>query len=97
LLVEKHQYALSVNKSYRAVLVVVKGLLVTEGLDPATDAETFQEFDQRLACKGIVPVTYKNLGAQVGDLGSKDATAEAATEKMAFAKRFLAVCRAATE
>ena len=50
-----------------------------------------------LASKGIVPATYKNLGAQVGDLGSKDATAEAATEKMAFAKRFLAVCRAATE
>ena len=97
LLVEKHQYALSVNKSYRAVLAAAKGLLVTEGIDPATDAETFQEFDLRLASKGIVPATYKNLGAQVGDLGSKDATAEAATEKMAFAKRFVAVCRAATE
>ncbi len=97
LLVEKHQYALSVSKSYRAVLAAAKGLLVTEGLDPATDAETFQEFDVRLASKGIVPATYNNLGAQVGDLGSKDATAEAATEKMAFAKRFLSVCRAATE
>lgn len=97
LLVEKHQYALSVSKSYRAVLAAAKALLVTEGLDPATDAETFQEFDLRLASKGIVPGTYKNLGAQVGDLGSKDATVEAATEKMAFAKRFLDVCRAATE
>jgi sulfite reductase (ferredoxin) len=97
LLVEKHQYALSVNKSYRAVLAAAKGLLVTEGLDPATDAETFQEFDLRLASKGIVPATYKHLGAQVGDLGSKDATAETATEKMAFAKQFLVVCRAATE
>jgi sulfite reductase (ferredoxin) len=97
LLVEKHQYALSVNKSYRAVLAAAKGLLVTEGLDPATDAETFQEFDQRLASKGVVPANYANLGAQVGDLGSKDATAAEATEKMAFAKRFLAVCRAATE
>ena len=97
LLVEKHQYALSVNKSYRAVLAAAKGLLVTEGLDPATDAETFQEFDLRLASKGIVPATYKHLGAQVGDLGSKDATAETATEKMAFAKQFLVICRAATE
>jgi sulfite reductase (ferredoxin) len=97
LLVEKHQYALSVNKSYRAVLAAAKALLVTEGLDPATDADTFQEFDLRLASKGIVPPTYKNLGAQVGDLGSKDATVGAATEKMAFAKRFLDVCRAATE
>ncbi|WHZ17415.1 MAG: Ferredoxin--sulfite reductase [Nitrospira sp.] len=97
LLVEKHQYALSVNKSYRAVLAAAKALLVTEGLDPATDAETFQEFDLRLASKGIVPATYKNLGTQVGDLGSKDATVDAATEKMAFAKRFLDVCRAATE
>ncbi len=97
LLVEKHQYALSVNKSYRAVLAAAKALLVTEGIDPATDADTFQEFDVRLANKGIVPATYKNLGAQVGDLGSKDATAGAATEKMAFAKQFLVVCRAATE
>lgn len=97
LLVEKHQYALSVNKSYRAVLAAAKALLVTEGLDPATDADTFQEFDLRLASKGIVPPTYKNLGVQVGDLGSKDATVGAATEKMAFAKRFLDVCRAATE
>ncbi len=97
LLVEKHQYALSVNKSYRAVLAAAKALLVTEGLDPATDAETFQEFDLRLANKGIVPATYKSLGAQVGDLGSKDATADAATEKMGFARQFLAVCRAATE
>jgi sulfite reductase (ferredoxin) len=54
LLVEKHQYALSVNKSYRAVLAAAKGLLVTEGIDPATDAETFQEFDLRLASKGVV-------------------------------------------
>ncbi|WHZ23536.1 MAG: Ferredoxin--sulfite reductase [Nitrospira sp.] len=97
LLVEKHQFALSVNKSYRAVLAAAKALLVTEGLDPATDAETFQEFDLRLASKGIVPATYKKLGMQVGDLGSKDATADAATEKMAFAKRFLDACRAATE
>ncbi len=34
---------------------------------------------------------------KVGDLGSKDATAGAATEKMAFAKQFLVVCRTATE
>ncbi|MCE3223263.1 MAG: putative Sulfite reductase, contains SirA-like domain (modular protein) [Nitrospira sp.] len=97
LLVEKHQYALSVNKSYRAVLAAAKALLVTEGIDPATDADTFQEFDQRLANKGSVPAMYQKLGAQVGDLGSKDATAGAANEKMAFAKQFLAVCRAATE
>ncbi len=97
LLVEEHQYALSVNKSYRAVLAAAKALLVTEGLDPATDAETFQEFDLRLASKGIVPATYMNLGQQVGDLGSKDATVGEATERMSFAKRFLEVCRAATE
>ncbi|MDP9133011.1 MAG: sulfurtransferase TusA family protein, partial [Nitrospirota bacterium] len=97
LLVEKHQYALSVNKSYRAVLAAAKALLVTEGIDPATDADTFQEFDLRLANKGIVPAMYKGLGAQVGDLGSKDATADAATERMAFARQFIAVCRTATE
>ena len=57
LLVDKHQYSVSVNKSYRAVLAAAKALLVTEGLDPATDAEIFQEFERRMAHKGIVPAT----------------------------------------
>ncbi|MFO0731710.1 MAG: HEPN domain-containing protein [Nitrospiraceae bacterium] len=42
LLVDKHQSAVSVNKSYRAVLAAAKALLVTEGVDPATDSETFR-------------------------------------------------------
>ncbi len=75
LLVDKHQYSVSVNKSYRAVLAAAKALLMTEGLDPASDAETFQEFERRLAHKGIVPVMYRNLGTLVGDLGPKDTTA----------------------
>jgi sulfite reductase (ferredoxin) len=97
LLVEKHQYSVSVNKSYRAVLAAAKALLVTEGLDPATDAEVFQEFERRLAPKGIVPSMYRDLGKQVGDLGPKDTTAQSAQEKMAFAKSFVDACRAATE
>jgi sulfite reductase (ferredoxin) len=97
LLVEKHQYAVSVNKSYRAVLAAAKALLVTEGLDPATDAEVFQEFERRLVPKGVVPPIYKDLGKQVGDLGPKDTTARSAQEKMAFAKGFVDACREATE
>ncbi|MEQ1847367.1 MAG: HEPN domain-containing protein, partial [Nitrospira sp.] len=38
LLVEKHQYSVSVNKSYRAVLAAAKAMLVTEGLEPSTDS-----------------------------------------------------------
>jgi sulfite reductase (ferredoxin) len=97
LLVDKHQYSVSVNKSYRAVLAAAKALLVTEGLDPATDADTFQEFERRLAHKGIVPAMYRNLGTLVGDLGPKDTTARSAEDKMAFAKAFVEACRAATE
>ncbi len=97
LLVDKHQYSVSVNKSYRAVLAAAKALLVTEGLDPSTDAEIFLEFERRLAHKGIVPPTYRELGKQVGDLGPKETTAESARAKMAFAKGFLDACRAATE
>jgi sulfite reductase (ferredoxin) len=97
LLVEKHQYSVSVNKSYRAVLAAAKALLVTEGLDPATDAEVFQEFERRLAPKGVVPAVYNNLIKQVGDLGPKDTTAQTAQAKMAFAKGFVDACRAATE
>ncbi|WP_447600022.1 sulfurtransferase TusA family protein [Nitrospira sp. Nam80] len=97
LLIDKHQYAVSVNKSYRAILSAAKALLVTEGIDPATDAETLQQFEQRLAAKGAVPAVYRNLGEQIGDLGPKETTGTAAAAKMAFAKEFLNVCRTATE
>ncbi|MBD0315177.1 MAG: sulfurtransferase TusA family protein [Nitrospiraceae bacterium] len=97
LLVDKHQYSVSVNKSYRAVLAAAKALLVTEGVDPATDADTFHEFDRRLADRGIVPSMYRNLGSLVGDLGPKDTTAKSAQDKMAFARSFVEACRAATE
>lgn len=97
ILVEKHQYSVSVNKSYRAVLAAAKAMLVTEGLDPSTDSEIFLEFEQRLAAKGVVPATYRNLGKQVGDLGPKDTTAQSALAKMEFAKGFVEACRAATE
>lgn len=97
LLAEKHQYSVSVNKAYRAVLAAAKALLVTEGLDPATDAETFLEFERRLGQHSIVPARYKNLGTQAGDLGQKDSSPEFAHAKIAFARGFVEVCRAATE
>jgi sulfite reductase (ferredoxin) len=97
LLVEKHQYSVSVNKSYRAVLAAAKALLVTEGLEPSTDSETFGEFDNRIAQKGMVPAKYRELSKTVGDLGPKETSEESAREKMVFAKGFVDACRAATE
>ncbi|MFZ1802944.1 MAG: sulfurtransferase TusA family protein [Nitrospira sp.] len=97
LLVEKHQYSVSVNKSYRAVLAAAKAMLVTEGLEPSTDSETFIEFDSRIAQKEVIPAQYRELNKKVGDLGPKETTAESAREKMAFAKGFVEACRAATE
>jgi sulfite reductase (ferredoxin) len=97
LLADNHQNAMSVNKSYRAVLAAAKALLVTEGLEPSTDSETFVEFDSRIAQKGVVPAIYRDLNKKVGDLGPKETTAESAREKMAFAKGFVDACRAATD
>ena len=97
LLVQNHQYSVSVNKSYRAVLAAAKALLVTEGLEPSTDSETFSEFDSRIAQKGVVPPIYRELNKKVGDLGPKETSAESAGEKMAFAKGFVDACRIATD
>lgn len=94
---DKHQYPVAVNKAYRAVLAGVKALLVTEGIEPSTDTETFQEFEQRLAGRGVVPATYSNLSAQCADLGTKDATAEFVSKWFQFAKGFVEACRNATE
>jgi sulfite reductase (ferredoxin) len=87
----------SVNKSYRAVLAAAKALLVTEGIEPSTDSDTFVEFDSRIAQKGVVPGIYRELSRKVGDLGPKDTTAESAREKMAFAKGFVDACRVAAD
>jgi sulfite reductase (ferredoxin) len=97
LLAEKHQYAVSVNKAYRAVLAGAKALLVTEGIDPATDAETILEFEKRLSDRPIVPAQFCHLGAQIGDLGPKETTAEFAQAKITFARSFVAACKEATE
>lgn len=97
LLLAKHQYAMSVNKAYRAILAGAKALLVTEGLDPATDAETFSEFEHRLVAKGVVPASYRNLAAQFGDLGPKEPTQAFAEAKMDFAREFVLVCKKAID
>lgn len=97
LLVGKQQFSVSVNKSYRAVVAGAKALLVTEGLDPATDEETFSEFETRFAHKGILPASYHDVRVQVGDLGPKDSTEAFARQKMSYARGFVDACRTATE
>lgn len=94
---EKHQHAFAVNKAYRAVLAAAKALLVTEGIDPATDAETFAEFERCFAGKGAIPPEYRRLGDQLGDLGPKEVTTEWVQAKITFARGFVEVCRRATE
>lgn len=95
---EKHQFGFAVNKAYRAVVAAAKALLVTEGIDPNTDADTIAEFE-RMAAKqpNIVPAQYQQLGVQVGDLGPKDATASFTQAKISFAREFVEACRTATE
>lgn len=97
MLAEKHQHAIAVNKAYRAVVAAARALLVTEGLDPATDADTFAEFESRFARNGKVPAAYRNLAAHIGDLGPKDASPEFVRNKIVFARDFVEACRAASE
>lgn len=98
LLAEKHQFAMAINKAYRAVVAGAKALLVTEGIDPNTDADTLAEFDQFAATKnGLIPEAYRNIASKTGDLGTKDSNAEFTQDKMAFAKGFVDICRQLTE
>ena len=98
ILAEKHQYAMAINKSYRAVVAGAKALLVTEGIDPNTDADTLAEFDQFADQQnGFIPQTYRGLARTVSDLGTKDNSAEFTNQKMAFAKGFVEHCRKLTE
>jgi sulfite reductase (ferredoxin) len=93
----REQHAMAVNKAYRAVLAAAKAVLVTEGIDPNTDAETFIEFERRVGEKRRVPTAYTTPASQIGDLGPKDTTAVFADAKLAYAKGFVDACRTLTE
>jgi sulfite reductase (ferredoxin) len=97
ILVGKHQYAMAINKAYRAVVAGAKAILVTEGIDPNTDADTLLEFDNMIQAKGLLPVQYHNVATKFGDLGTKDASADFTQGKIDFAKGFVDVCRTVTE
>jgi sulfite reductase (ferredoxin) len=97
LLEGKAQHGAAVNKAYRAVLAAAKAVLVTEGIDPNTDAETFVEFERRFGAPGRTPSAYARPTAGIGDLGPKETTAAFAAEKIAYAKGFVEACRTLTE
>ncbi len=96
-LVQSQQYAMTVNKAYRAVLAGAKALLVTEGVEPATDLQTFEECDARLIKPGVLPATFSEHLSIIRDLGDKSPTAAFAEEKIRVAKVFVEACRAASE
>ncbi len=97
LLADKHQFAIAINKAYRAVVAGAKAILVTEGLDPNTDADTLAEFDKLIRAKKLLPETYYDVEAKFGDLGTKDASAEFTQKKIVFTKGFIDVCRQVTD
>ena len=97
ILVEKHQYAMAINKAYRAVVAGAKAILVTEGIDPNTDADTLMEFDDMIRSKGLLPAEYHNVAEKFGDLGTKNASANFTQGKLTFAKGFVDICRTVTE
>ena len=98
ILAGKHQYAMAINKAYRAVVAGAKALLVTEGIDPNTDADTLAEFDQFADRQnGLIPQTYRGMARSISDLGTKDNSPEFTSRKMDFAKGFVDVCRKLTE
>ncbi|GJL54558.1 MAG: hypothetical protein NPIRA02_16900 [Nitrospirales bacterium] len=97
LLAEKHQYGIATNKAYRAVVAGAKAILVTEGMDPNTDADTLAEYDRLVTAKGLMPETYRNLTAHLDDLGSKGSSTEFLQRNLDFARGFVEACRTATE
>ncbi|MDD9819473.1 MAG: hypothetical protein OXR07_01160, partial [Nitrospira sp.] len=98
LLAGKHQFAMATNKAYRAIVAGAKALLVTEGIDPNTDADTLAECDQYASRhRGLIPDRYRDLARKAGDMGTKENVAAFTQEKMAFAKGFVEVCRQLTE
>jgi len=97
LLAAKEQHATAVNKAYRAVLAAAKAVLVPEGIDPNTDAETLIEFERRFGATGRIAADYTTPSAKIGDLGPKETTAAFAAEKLRYAKGFVEACKTMSE
>ena len=97
ILAGKHQHGIAVNKAYRAVVAGAKALLITEGIDPNTDAETLKEFDQLIIAKRLLSSDYRDLALKIDDLGTKSASTEFTEGKINFARKFIDACRIATE
>ncbi|TLY20782.1 MAG: sulfite reductase [Nitrospirae bacterium] len=97
LLAAKEQHATAVNKAYRAVLAAAKAVLVPEGIDPNTDAETLIEFESRFGATGRIAADYTTPSAKIGDLGPKETTAAFAAEKLRYAKGFVEACKTMSE
>src|SRR5438876_737114 len=93
LLAAKEQHATAVNKAYRAVLAAAKAVLVPEGIDPNTDAETLIEFERRFGATGRIAADYTTPSAKIGDLGPKETTAAFSAEKLRYAKGFVEACK----
>src|SRR5438128_1948375 len=74
-----------------------KAVLVPEGIDPNTDAETFVEFERRFGATGLIGADYTTPSAKIGDLGPKETTATFAAEKLRYAKGFLEACKTMSE
>ncbi len=96
-LVKSQQYAMTVNKSYRAVLAASKALLVTEGIEPVTDLQTFGDCEVRLIKTGVLPPEFSKYLSIIRDLGDEKPTIVFAEEKLRVAKLFVEACRSALE
>src|SRR5207247_2151567 len=80
-----------------AVLAAAKAVLVPEGIDPNTDAETFVEFERRFGVTGMIAAEYTTPSTKIGDLGPKETTAAFAAEKLRYAKGFVEACKTMSE
>ncbi|MBQ27016.1 MAG: sulfite reductase [Nitrospiraceae bacterium] len=98
-LAQSQQYAMTVNKAYRAVLAAAKALLVTEGIEPATDLQTFGDCEARLIKTGVLPAEFSEHLAIIRALNDSDKkpTVAFAEEKLRVAKLFVEACRSALE
>ena len=70
--------------AHEAAISAAKALLVTYGIDPSTEEETYREFNTKIVTRGFVPERYKTVlttsDQKKADLASIMATHEAFVE-----------------
>ncbi|MFI5303321.1 MAG: sulfurtransferase TusA family protein [Nitrospiria bacterium] len=91
---QNQQGSFALSKGYRALVAAIKGMLILKGLEPATDTEAFQAFNDHYISKGAFAGKFADFNSLVERLerGGHPSSSEVSLD-ISNVGHFLEECR----